>query len=107
LDGYHWNIANWGTKWDIYCDGITLEDTGWTEGCDSVTFDFETAWSPPVAWLQTAAARYPELSFKLHYEEAGCCFAGDILGEAGETTDIPYNDDQLRELFDWDAEEDA
>ena len=18
LDGYHWNIANWGTKWDIY-----------------------------------------------------------------------------------------
>ena len=22
LDGYHWNIVHWGTKWDVYSDHI-------------------------------------------------------------------------------------
>ena len=32
MDGYHWNIANWGTKWDIYHDKITVGDLGWMGG---------------------------------------------------------------------------
>lgn len=32
LDGYHWNILNWGTKWDVYYDKITPEEMGWHEG---------------------------------------------------------------------------
>ena len=32
MDGYHWNLANWGVKWDIYVDKIDRETLGWTEG---------------------------------------------------------------------------
>lgn len=45
IDGYHWNIANWGTKWDVYHDKITPDEMGWSEGCEGIEFEFDTAWS--------------------------------------------------------------
>ena len=38
---YFWNIQNWGTKWDAAPFDIYWED-------DCVTFQLETAWSPPI-----------------------------------------------------------
>ena len=38
---YEWNISNWGTKWDAQPFDINWED-------DCVTFQLETAWSPPI-----------------------------------------------------------
>ena len=67
MDGYHWNIANWGTKWDIYHDKITVGDLGWMEGCASIETEFDTAWSPPKCWLAKASELFPQLSFKLHF----------------------------------------
>ena len=43
----------------------------------SVTFD--TAWSPPIDWLDNIAIDYPDLSFELEYEEPNMCFGGTFL----------------------------
>lgn len=105
IDGYHWNILNWGTKWDIYEDNLSLENCGWEEGMTRFTLSFDTAWSPPIAWLTTVAPMFPDLCFEMHYEEPGCVFAGDVLCE-GENVDITeYDDAQCRELFAYEGDE--
>lgn len=105
LDGYHWNIANWGTKWDVYGDGITAAEMGWKPGADSLFIGFDTAWSPPIAWMEKVAERFTELQFKLHYEEPGCFFAGDLYAENGEHWLDEYDDARCHELFNYEQEE--
>lgn len=99
LDGYHWNIVNWGTKWDIYHDDLTPEVIGWTKGCEHIYFEFETAWSPPIEWLMKVVAMFPELQFKLHYEEPGCYFAGDVYAISGSYTIDEYDIDRCDAIF--------
>ena len=101
IDGYHWNIQNWGTKWDVYYDNITPETMGWSEGCEMISFEFDTAWSPPRAWFETVVEKFPMLSFELHYEEPGCYFAGDIFGGDGLCTYDEYDDERCAEVFEW------
>lgn len=101
LDGYEWSIENWGTKWDIYGDNITLESIGWYEGCESIEFGFDTAWSPPEGWFAAAVRMFPALHFELHYEEPGCYFAGDFDGESGCYSDYEYNEEECKEAFSW------
>ena len=105
MDGYHWNIANWGTKWDIYHNRLTIEDFGWHRGCKKVTAWFDTAWSPPRAWLEKAIGLYPSLTFILHYEEPGNYFAGDLYGENGVITEDIYDADRCAEVFRWTEED--
>jgi len=45
LCGLDWRRANWGTKWNAYGQK-PIETTG-----DTITFVFDTAWSPPYPWL--------------------------------------------------------
>lgn len=101
LDGYHWNIAHWGTKWDVYSEHMGIEELGWQEGCESICFGFDTAWSPPVPWLEKVADMFPTLTFLLHYEEPGCYFAGDVSGEKGKIYIRDYKGDELAEAFRW------
>lgn len=99
IDGYHWNIQNWGTKWDIYYDDITPDSMGWYETCEHIEFDFDTAWSPPRMWFEKIVEMFPDLTFKLHYEEPGCYFAGDIYGADGHCVYDEYDDKRCDELF--------
>ena len=105
IDGYHWNIQNWGTKWDIYYDNITPETMGWSEGCERIEFSFDTAWSPPCRWFETAVEMFPKLLFELHYEESGCYFAGDIFGADGMCSYDDYDVGRCNELFQWDEKD--
>ena len=60
---YGWCRKNWGTCSDIDLSNypsIILED-----GMFYVSF--ETAWRPPVKWLQKVQADYPTLNFELSY----------------------------------------
>lgn len=102
LDGYHWNIANWGTKWDIYTDEISYEDLRWHEGCDNIEILFDTAWSPPIPWIEKNISEFPNLTFKLHYEEPGCYFAGNIYGESGISSHTECTEEERDELFQYD-----
>lgn len=99
IDGYHWSIQNWGTKWDVYYDHISPEEMGWTEGCESIDFSFTTAWSPPQGWFEKIIQLYPELAFELHYEEPGCFFAGIMYGENGAFSIDEFDDARCSELF--------
>lgn len=99
IDGYHWNCQNWGTKWDIYGDNLTLETCCWEDGDTDLLLPFETAWSPPIPWLTAVASMFPNLLFSLHYEEVGSFFAGDIICEGDSVIEDEYDVDRCRQLF--------
>ena len=73
---YEWDCMNWGTKWDL-CNGkgdeVKLE---MEPGTGSVTFSFDTAWSPPIVLFCNLVKMHPELKVTLSYMEPGMCFAG-------------------------------
>lgn len=73
---YDWRIANYGCKWGVHAEIDKNED--------SVSYIFESAWSPPVEFLKNICERYLLLRFHLNYEEPGCNFEGDLIIENGE-----------------------
>ena len=77
---YDWRIANWGTKWDLL--DATLEESLLEA---TLRCAFDTAWSPPIAWLKSVAQMYPSLDFKLDFDEPGMEFRGTAVAEDGET----------------------
>ena len=76
---YDWCISNWGTKWDVQA---VLED----EGHGYLEYSFDSAWSPPVEWLEKAARDYPELYFRLKYEEEDASFVGVAIAKKGQVS---------------------
>jgi len=83
---YDWNIDNWGCKWETRG---TLDP----ETPQELTYRFDTAWSPPEDWFRKAVQQFPELSFKLFYEEEQG-WGGQMLADDGavhfeDSWDIP------------------
>lgn len=76
---WDWRVQNWGTKWEL--NEVELID----ESEDYLLYRFDTAWSPPVKWLEKVAKDYPELDFRLKYEEEGVGFLGVAKSRAGAT----------------------
>lgn len=72
-DWYDWQVANWGTKWDVGADGQEAMDLG-TDFGKGLILSFESAWSPPI----NAYEKLVELGFsiKAYYYEPGMAFAG-------------------------------
>lgn len=68
--GYEWCVANWGTKWGL-CDVFIVKETPRT-----IKYEFNTAWSPPIALIKKAAEQHPRCTFTLKYWEGGMCFKG-------------------------------
>ena len=68
---YEWNVANWGTKWDI-----TSPFVGDDTEEDSVTFGFDTAWAPPIEAFRHWAERDGRMTYRLSYIETGMGFVG-------------------------------
>lgn len=84
LSGYEWENKYWGVKWGA-CDA-QLNDHG-----NEVEYLFDTAWGPPIEWLNHVAEQWPGLSFSFRYEESGMGFCGDALWEGGVC--IEHNQD--------------
>ena len=74
-DWDHWRVAEWGTKWDACESHIDHNDINYF----AVTF--ESAWSPPIAWIDNIMQDFPDLSFTLEYEEPGMCFGGRLSAQ--------------------------
>lgn len=72
---YEWCCKNWGTKWGP-CDTMLSDFPG------GMHYTFNTAWSPPLAWLTKVAGDYPHLRFVLGSVETGCDFL-TVYGFAG------------------------
>jgi hypothetical protein len=76
FSGNHWydfNVREWGTKWDVAVrDGEDYPETELNPDEDSsisLSYKFNTAWSPPIPAIEKLSAQYPELEFNLSYEE--------------------------------------
>ena len=84
-DEYEWKIKNWGTKWEV-------EEVSVNEEVDKITYWFDTAWSPPLEWLQTASKNFPQLTFVLNFDEPGVGLFGGVRVENGSIVEEWDND---------------
>lgn len=91
---YDWNITHWGTKWDVAVqDGEKYATTELDNFGGQTHYRFQTAWSPPQEAISILAFMFPQLTFKLSYEEEQG-WAGLLVWEEGvlvtdEFYDIP------------------
>ena len=77
---YDWRVEHWGTKWDIDCC-LNYDDEDYLE------YSFQSAWSPPVLFLEKVSKDFPLLRFILKYEEEGCGFLGRAIAVNGQVDD--------------------
>jgi hypothetical protein len=77
-DWYDWNVANWGTKWDVSLENVERLDA------NTVKAGFESAWAPPI----DAYRRLEALGFEVEamYYEPGMAFCGTYSTEVDEDT---------------------
>jgi len=75
---YHWNLTNWGSKWDTTDISFDYEDD------TQLNLSFATAWSPITPIFDELVKR----GFKVlaEYEDEGYMFAGEY--ENGNETDF-------------------
>ena len=66
---YDFQVANWGTKWDVTCDSVEID-------CDGLGFSgtFDSAWSPPITVCEALVEQGFEVT--LYYYEPGMGFVG-------------------------------
>lgn len=86
-DWYNWQVANWGTKWDVgggYAELKKVSDTKFSLG-------FDSAWSPPIEAYQGLE----ELGFTIraYYYEGGVGFCGSYEDGFENTISIVGNSD--------------
>lgn len=95
-DWYHWNIREWGTKWEI--NNASYEATP-----NSLVYSFCSAWSPPVSALDKLAEMFPDLVLTSRFLDEGDNFAGEIHWESGTQvfdTDLEINHGLKIEMYD-------
>ena len=69
---YHWNIQNWGTKWDVTADSVEIE----LEDSEMLEVSFDTAWSPPEPICARLREMFEDIHISWFYDEPGMEFAG-------------------------------
>jgi len=89
-DWYHWNITNWGVKWDADVYDITQRfyTNGLNENVET-RICFTTAWAPPTLWFDHIAKVLKDeaVYMELRYSESGMGFAGAHYFDAGDRWD--------------------
>jgi hypothetical protein len=98
-DWYSWRVENWGSKWEPDC-----QDRQEEEG--ALRYLFQTAWSPPEAWVLKVSEMFPALEFEIEYDEPGMGYAGRSVFRGG--TQIEEVEIDIKEIYpdwDWDQEE--
>jgi hypothetical protein len=85
---YEWNIANWGTKWDV-TGRVELEE----HDKDHLQYRMETAWSPPIEAILALSKLFPTLYLELSFEEeqgwGGTWLFHEGVGSEEDSYDIP------------------
>jgi len=75
---YEWSIDNWGTKWDI--SEVPEEMFELSNDGKTVSFSFDTAWSPPTEWYDNISG----FDINAYYYEPGGGFCGRWNSEDGD-----------------------
>lgn len=66
---YDFQTANWGTKWDVDCSDVEIDDDGL-----GFSGGFESAWAPPIQIAEALVEQGFEVT--LYYYEPGMGFVG-------------------------------
>lgn len=85
--GYEWCINNWDTKWNALRVDLLPRKT-------ALSYQFDTAWSPPIKVIAKAAELFPQLTFSLRFFESGAAFQGKFVWRGGkliENKECEYN----------------
>lgn len=84
IDGYQWQMIHWGTRSDA--SFVCIREVE-----DATIILFETAWTPPLAWLKKAIDLFPRLDFELSYVEDNEGMAGEFCCKKGVLQDVCYD----------------
>ncbi len=84
-DWYDWNVANWGTKWDVGGNDGVVDRINDNE----LGASFDSAWAPPVAAYERLCALGFEI--KAYYNEPGMAFCGAVTGNEDSFDDEYYD----------------
>ena len=85
LGGYSKQIELWGTKWDIEATPEIIKE--WTDNGNkymSFIIQCDTAWSPPMEFLENVTDKYKDVEVEINYEEPGMGVAGTSRFKNGE-----------------------
>ncbi len=66
---YDFNVAEWGTKWDVSCEEVEIDEDGL--GFSGM---FESAWSPPMRVAEALVEQGFQVT--LYYYEPGMAYVG-------------------------------
>lgn len=89
---YHWNISNWGTKWDAK----DPYQTDYTDGDTATEYQFDTAWGPAEPVVAALAEQFPNVVIHHRYCEGGMGYAGQISYLNGvESHREEYDQDEM------------
>lgn len=83
---YGWNIKNWGCKWDAINNDFPILDGEFLSrdsDRNELVYRFDTAWSPPIEFVDAMAARFNMCQIELEYEEEQG-WGGERVYDAGE-----------------------
>ena len=94
---YDANINYWGCKWDVSYNESGLDYTD-----DSITMSFNSAYSPPVPFIQHLGRLF-NVQCELYYEEPSCDFCGkSYFNNEDGLTEEDYTYNEGRFVFDKD-----
>ncbi|MBN9520112.1 hypothetical protein J0H58_16555 [bacterium] len=79
---YAWRLVHWGPKWDVNESSVRV-----AEGDRRLVYGFATPYGPPLPWLTTVSAEFPELHFVIDYHELMLNFRGRQVFADGEWQD--------------------
>mmetsp|Transcript_9405 Transcript_9405/g.18284 ORF Transcript_9405/g.18284 Transcript_9405/m.18284 type:complete len:146 (-) Transcript_9405:605-1042(-) len=73
-----WCIENWGTKWSAREVRVDKSDSS------QLCYTFDSAWTPPKAWLKKVVEKYPDLDLELESTRSRTrTLAGSAVIETG------------------------
>ena len=86
LGGYSKQIELWGTKWDVEATPEILDN--WEDEDKNKYISFhvycETAWSPPMEFIESVSKIYKDVEVEISFEEPGMDVAGSSKYINGE-----------------------
>lgn len=99
--GSNWCLHHWGTKWEPrkFANDVPKMSIQWPDGSATAFYRFDTAWSPPLAWLHTVATYWPALTFALMYAEPDTPVYGDALWRGGQCVSRSRTSDEASDSY--------
>lgn len=79
--GYEWQKLHWGVKWGAANASLDA-------GPDALVYSFDTAWYPPLPFLQAVSADYPALTFLLAFTQPISHFQEHLAFRNGKAIDV-------------------